>query len=156
MGKITKGTWSEAELRAWRANLGLTQASAAEELGCSLRHYCNLELGKSPISQLVENSANQVSLRRASLAKKVDGRFRKPVDWDALGKPLHVWTHMGDDDGCVFQKSKDPQRRPRFKTLADALASDWCSHWAVIHSEERPDSLHVYLAGSEKFLPIAA
>ena len=42
-------TMSSRELRALRENQGLTQAQAARACGYSLRHYCRMEAGATPI-----------------------------------------------------------------------------------------------------------
>lgn len=45
---------TKTELKNWRAEMGYTQAEAAEALGFSAPHYRKLESGKVPIKRTVE------------------------------------------------------------------------------------------------------
>lgn len=51
-----------AELKAWRERLNLSQASAADKLGCSRRSLQHWESGTYPVPPYIDMAASAVSM----------------------------------------------------------------------------------------------
>jgi hypothetical protein len=127
----------------------LTQSDMATAMGVSLRSYCRYEASTVTLPLKVELMAKAVMARAVSIQPKRDGRTVKVIDYLARdGKPMFVYqggVEVGHLAHEVVRKGGDTAQRYRAKTLEEALAHPTMTGRRIARSEERDDSIHIWL-----------